>query len=134
MKTVITGFKKEVHENTSLTFDEARALMAFAEFENNTISETVNLATALHLNNGGRTQCFFSNLLSVVIAVVVAAVVVVSAAATGGLMLGLIAPKLTAAWSWGTIYAVSAAVGGVYGGIRGYDLAYNQNATIIDFN
>jgi len=133
LKTVITGFKKEVHENTSLTFDEARALMAFAEFENNTISETVNLATALHLNNGGRTQCFFSNLLSVVIAVVVAAVVVVSAAATGGLMAVIAGATINAA-TWGTIIGVSAAVGGLYGGIVGYDLAYNQHATIIDFN
>jgi hypothetical protein len=133
LKTVITGFKKEVHENTSLTFDEARALMAFAEFENNTISETVNLATALHLNNGGRTQCFFSNLLSVVIAVMVAAVVVVSAAATGGLM-AVIAGATINAPTWGTIIGVSAAVGGLYGGIVGYDLAYNQHATIIDFN
>jgi len=133
LKTVITGFKKEVHENTSLTFDEARALMAFAEFENNTISETVNLATALHLNNGGRTQCFFSNLLSVVIAVMVAAVVVVSAAATGGLMAVIAGATINAA-AWGTIIGVSAAVGGLYGGIVGYDLAYNQHATIIDFN
>jgi len=133
LKTVITGFKKEVHENTSLTFDEARALMAFAEFENNTISETVNLATALHLNNGGRTQCFFSNLLSVVIAVMVAAVVVVSAAATGGLMAVIAGATINAA-TWGTIIGVSAAVGGLYGGIVGYDLAYNQHATIIDFN
>jgi len=63
----------------------------------------------------------------------VAAVVVVSAAATGGLMAVIAGATINAA-TWGTIIGVSAAVGGLYGGIVGYDLAYNQHATIIDFN
>ncbi len=135
LKSVITDFKRDVQNNTSLTFDEARALLAFAEFENNSITETVNLANALHADSSsGRTQCFFSNLLAVVITAVVAAVVVVAAVATGGAMIALIAPATATAWSWGTIIGVSAIVGGAYGAVVGYDLAYNQGGTIIDFN
>lgn len=135
LKSVITGFKRQVESNTSLTFDEARALLAFAEFENNSITETVNLANALHADSSsGRTQCFLSNLLAVVITAVVSAVVVVAAVATGGAMIALIAPTTATAWSWGTIIGVSAIVGGAYGAVVGYDLAYNQGGTIIDFN
>ncbi|UXE66459.1 MAG: hypothetical protein KA713_18725 [Chryseotalea sp. WA131a] len=131
LKSVITDFKRDVQNNTSLTFDEARALLAFAEFENNSITETVNLANALHADSSsGRTQCFFSNLLAVVITAVVAAVVVVSAVATGGAMALAFGATISAA-KWGTIIGVSAIVGGAYGAGVGYYQAYTQGGSII---
>lgn len=118
LKSEFFNFKTKVQENTSLTFDETRALIAFAEFQNNSISETINMANALSSNSGGRTQGWFSDLISVVVTAVVAAVVVVAVVVTAGAAAGV----LGAAW-FGTAVAVGAIAGGVYGGVVGYDLA-----------
>jgi hypothetical protein len=132
LKSVISNFKEEVQGNSSLTFDESRALVAFADFENNSITDIVSMANSLNTNSGGRTQGWFSDLISVVVTAVVAAVVVVAVVATAGaaaIGLGV------AAGSWfGTAVAVGAIVGGVYGGAVGYHMAVNQNSYFTDFD
>jgi hypothetical protein len=117
LKSVITNFKEVVKGNSSLTFDESRALVAFAEFENSSIADIIGMANSLNTNSGGRTQGWFSDLISVVVTAVVAAVVVVAVVVTAGAAAGV----LGAAW-FGTAVAVGAIAGGVYGGVVGYDL------------
>jgi hypothetical protein len=118
LKSVIADFKIKVHENSALTFDESRALVAFAEFEDNSIGDIVSMASLLNESSGGRTQGWFSNLIQAVVTAVVAAVVVVAVVVTAGVAAGVVG----AAW-FGTAVAVGAIAGGVYGAAVGYDLA-----------
>lgn len=134
LKSVIVEFKAEVQANASLTFDEARALFAAAEFQNNSISEIVNLAMSFNSSNsGGRTEGWFSSLVSIVVAAVVAAVVVTAVVATGGAIAVGLGAAIQAT-TWGTMIGVSAAVGGLYGGIVAYDQTVTKNNYIVDFN
>ncbi|MBY0436189.1 MAG: hypothetical protein K2U26_19010 [Cyclobacteriaceae bacterium] len=126
LKSVITDFKMGVQTNTSLTFDEVRAMMAFAEFQNNSIPEILNMADSLSSNNGGRTQGWFNDLIQIAVTAIVAAAVVAVVAITGGA--AAIALGATAGSWFGTVVGVGAIVGGIYGGIVGYDLAVNQNS------
>lgn len=118
LKSVIANFKAEVQESSSLTFDESRALVAFAEFEDNSIGDIVSMASLLNESSGGRTQGWFSKLIQAVVTAVVAAVVVVAVVVTAGVAAGVVG----AAW-FGTAVAVGAIAGGVYGGAVGYDLS-----------
>lgn len=134
LERVISNFKSEVGNNPSLTLEESRALLAVAEFQKNSIPEIVNMAASLNTNNeGGRTQGWFSKLVSVVVAVVVATVVVAAAAATGGAMAVALGATISQA-GWGIIIGVGAAVGAAYGGVVGYDMAFNRNSYISDFD
>lgn len=135
LERVISNFKTEVGNNSSLTLEESRALLAVAEFQKNSIPEIVNMAASLGGTNseGGRTQGWFSKLVSVVVAVVVATVVVAAVAATGGAMVAALGVAIQAS-TWGTIIGVGAAVGAAYGGVVGYDMAFNRNSYISDFD
>ncbi len=136
LKSVISNFKTEVQENSSLTFDESRALIGFSEFQSESIAEIVNMTNALNSNTGGRTQGWLADLVSVVLtAAVSAAVVITVIVITGGVALaigGVIAASVPA-W-FGTALAVGAIVGTVYGGIVGYDMSANQNSYWTEFN
>jgi hypothetical protein len=131
LKSLILDFKTSVEGNGALTFDEARCLIAFAEFESNSIADIVKMSGGLNSNTGGRTQGWFSNFVQAVVTAVVAAVVVAAVVATGGaaaIGLGV------AAGSWfGTAVAVGAIVGGVYGGIVGWDQS-SRGRYFTDFN
>jgi hypothetical protein len=129
VKSVIMDFKAEVQENNSLTLDESRILIAFTEFENNSIGETVNMANALNSNSGGRTQGWFDDLVQIVVTAVVAAVVVVAVIATVGVVAGV-----TAAVWFGTAVEVGLYVGAAYGAIIGYSQAVDHNMYWTDFN
>jgi hypothetical protein len=129
LKSVIENFKREVQENSSLTFNESRALVAFTEFINNSIADIIIIANSLNTNSGGRIQGWFSRLISVVVTAVVSAVVVVCAVVTAGVALGVVG----ATW-FGTAVAVGAIVGAVYGGAVGYDMAVTHNSYFTDFN
>ncbi|MCX8491410.1 MAG: hypothetical protein ORN54_10110 [Cyclobacteriaceae bacterium] len=132
LKLVISDFKTAVENNSTLTFDEARGLIAFAEFESNSIADIVNMSSGLNSSIGGRSQGWFSNLIQAVVTAVVAAVVVVAVVATAGT--AAIGLGVVAAGSWfGTAVAVGAIVGGAYGGIVGYDNA-SRGRYFTDFN
>lgn len=121
LKSVITDFKAEVQGNSELTFDESRVLVAFAEFEDNSIGDIVSMASLLNENSGGRTQGWFKKLIQAVVTAVVAAVVVVAVVATAGA--AAIGFGVASGLWFGTAVAVGAIVGGVYGAAVGYDLA-----------
>jgi hypothetical protein len=65
LKSVITNFKVKAQSNSSLTTDEAKVLMLFAEFQYNSISETVSLVLSFDsTSSSGRTEGWFSSLIS----------------------------------------------------------------------
>jgi hypothetical protein len=136
LNSVIVNFKTEVQENTSLAFDESGALMAFAEFENNSIGELVNMASALNTNSGGRTQGWFDDLVSIVVTAVVAAVVVVAVVVTlGAAAIAVSAAAAASASAWfATAVELGAILGGAYGAIIGYSQAVDHNMYWYDFN
>ncbi|MFO0378565.1 MAG: hypothetical protein ACK50M_09020 [Cyclobacteriaceae bacterium] len=122
LQSIINEFRSNVLSNNSLTFDESRALISFADFETASIHELVNLVYSIDSSSGGRAKGWFRNLLSAIVTAVVAAVVVVTVVVTGGAAAVAAGAYISAA-TWGTMIAAGAIVGGVYGAAVGYDLA-----------
>jgi hypothetical protein len=109
LKSVITNFKVKAQSNSSLTTDEAKVLMLFAEFQYNSISETVSLVLSFDsTSSSGRTEGWFSSLISKIASVIVSTVVAAVTLAT------IAAPFFGAPG-----IVIGAIVGGAYGLIYG---------------
>jgi len=133
LKRVITNFRQSVLENSALSFDETRSLLAVADFQSNSASSIVAMCAEAETQSNARTNGWFRRLVSVVVAVVVATVTVVAIAATGG-ALAVVAGAVISTAGWGTLIGVAAVVGAVIGTATGIDLAFNKDSYITGYN
>ncbi|MCU0418903.1 MAG: hypothetical protein MUC38_04530 [Cyclobacteriaceae bacterium] len=132
MKGVIQEFRTRVTNEPTLTQEEQMALISFADFEDHSMVDLVYATYDLESQSAGKGKRWFKKLVSAFVTAVVAAVVVVAVVVTGGAAAVAAGAYISAA-AWGTMIAVGAIVGGVYGGAVGYDLA-SRGYYFTDFN